>query len=53
MRTDEIAWLLAVSYANSTPKERTPEEFLADVERAEVDFLSLLQKKEEELINSL
>ena len=39
---------MAVAYATTQPKEITPEEFLAEVERSEVDFLSLLTKREEE-----
>ncbi|ENK5076522.1 TPA: hypothetical protein ACGBUC_004082 [Klebsiella variicola] len=48
MNKDDKAWLLAVAYATTQPKEITPEEFLSEVERSEVDFLSLLTKREEE-----
>ncbi|MEY8008617.1 hypothetical protein [Klebsiella quasipneumoniae] len=48
MNKDDKAWLLAVAYATTQPKEITPEEFLFEVERSEVDFLSLLTKREEE-----
>lgn len=48
MNKDDKAWLLAVAYATTQPKEITPEEFLSEVERSEVDFLSLLAKREEE-----
>lgn len=39
---------MAVVYASTQPKEITPEEFLYEVDRSEVDFLSLLTKREEE-----
>ncbi len=48
MNKDDNAWLLAVVYASTQPKEITPEEFLFEVDRSEVDFLSLLTKREEE-----
>ena len=48
MNKDGKAWLLAVVYASTQPKEITPEEFLYEVDRSEVDFLSLLTKREEE-----
>lgn len=48
MNKDDKAWLLAVAYATTQPKEITPEEFLSEVERSELDFLSLLTKREEE-----
>lgn len=48
MNKDDKAWLLAVAYATTQPKEITPEEFLSQVELSEVDFLSLLAKREEE-----
>jgi hypothetical protein len=43
MNKDDKAWLLAVVYASTQPKEITPEEFLFEVDRSEVDFLSCLQ----------
>ncbi|WP_334633270.1 hypothetical protein [Klebsiella pneumoniae] len=48
MNKDDKAWLLPVVYASTQPKEITPEEFLFEVDRSEVDFLSLLTKREEE-----
>ena len=48
MNKDDKPWLLAVVYASTQPKEITPEEFLYEVDRSEVDFLSLLTKREEE-----
>ncbi|HGF9806653.1 TPA: hypothetical protein ACJEWJ_004281 [Klebsiella quasipneumoniae] len=48
MNKDDKAWLLGVVYASTQPKEITPEEFLYEVDRSEVDFLSLLTKREEE-----
>lgn len=48
MNKDDKAWFLAVVYASTQPKEITPEEFLYEVDRSEVDFLSLLTKREEE-----
>ena len=48
MNKDDKAWLLSVVYASTQPKEITPEEFLYEVDRSEVDFLSLLTKREEE-----
>ena len=48
MNKDDKAWLLAVVYASIQPKEITHEEFLSEVDRSEVDFLSLLTKREEE-----
>ncbi|UBU94858.1 MULTISPECIES: hypothetical protein [Edwardsiella] len=48
MTKEEKAWLLAVAYATTAPKDTSPDEFLVEVERSEADFLSLLQKKEAE-----
>ncbi|HIH9595226.1 TPA: hypothetical protein ACYVCF_003080 [Klebsiella pneumoniae] len=48
MNKDDKAWLLAIAYATTQPKEITPEELLSEVERSEVDFLSLLTKRDEE-----
>lgn len=48
MKKEDKAWLLSVAYATTQPDDVTPEEFLAEVERSEVDFFSLLTKREEE-----
>ena len=45
MDNKDKAWLLAVAYAATAPSEVTPEEFLAEVERAESDFETLLANK--------
>jgi len=51
MTNEDKAWLLAVAYATTQPKDITPEEFLAEVERSEVDFLSLFARQENEKEN--
>lgn len=44
MDNKDKAWLLAVAYATTAPADVTPEEFLAEVERSEIEFESLLAK---------
>ena len=51
MKNEDKAWFLAVAYATTQPDDVTPEEFLSEVERSEVDFLSLLAKQEEDKTN--
>ncbi|WP_414162852.1 hypothetical protein ACMGGS_12040 [Superficieibacter sp. BNK-5] len=51
MKKEDKAWLLAVAYATTQPDDVTPEEFLSEVERSEVDFLSLLTRQEEDKSN--
>lgn len=45
MDKKDKAWLLAVAYATTAPSDVTPEEFLAEVERSEVEFESLLANR--------
>lgn len=45
MDNKDKAWLLAVAYATTAPADVTPEEFLAEVERSEIEFESLLAKR--------
>lgn len=51
MNKEDKAWILAVAYSTTRPQDITPEEFLAEVERSEVDFLLLLSKQEQEKTN--
>lgn len=45
MDNKDKAWLLAVAYSTTAPSDVTPEEFLAEVERSEIEFESLLAKQ--------
>lgn len=52
MDNKDKAWLLAVAYTTTAPADVTPEEFLADVERSEIEFQSLLAKSQGYNINA-
>jgi len=45
MKKEDKAFLIALAYATTQPQDITPEEFLSEVERSEVDFLSLINKR--------
>lgn len=46
MKKEDKAFLIALAYATTQPQDITPEEFLSEVERSEVDFLSLINKRD-------
>ncbi|TGC17328.1 hypothetical protein [Escherichia sp. E4385] len=48
MDNKDKAWLLALAFSTTHPREITPEDFLSEVESAENEFLSLLNKLDAE-----
>lgn len=52
MDNKDKAWLLAVAYASTAPSDVTPEEFLAEVERSELEFETLLAKKQDDSLKT-
>lgn len=46
MKKEDKAFLIALAYATTQPQDITPEEFLSEVERSEVDFLALINKRD-------